>query len=181
MSDENNSIADQKILPSGQGSSSGEDWRSWRRPTKTVALAAFLVVGAVAGAGAMRIADRMQPQAVMLLQPTAINLLRNDTPVAIKGKVSSVFGNAFVVEDGTGRALVDTGPRGEGRTNVAPDENVTVQGRFDRGRLQAQMLIRADGTGVGFGPPKPPHDPRAPGGAPPFAPGAPTPDRSPPQ
>ena len=140
----------------------GDVRRTWRRPTKTAALAAFMIVGAVAGAGAMRAADRFRPQAVVLLQPAAINTLQDNTSVAIKGKVANTFGSAFIVNDGTGPALVDTGPRGEGRTNVTPDEVVTVQGRFDRGRLQAQVVIHADGRGDGFGPPKPPRDMRRP-------------------
>ena len=141
-------ISDNKSLDQG-ASLPTETKRSWRRPVKTTALAALLVVGAVAGAGAVRFADRLHPQAVMLLQPAAINTLQDNTLVAIKGKVAGVFGNAFVVDDGTGRALVDTGPRGEGRTIATPDETVTVQGRFNHGRLQAQVLTRADGKSEG--------------------------------
>ena len=139
--------------------------RTWRRPAGRVALAAILVAGAAAGAGAMRFADRHQPQAIMLLQPVAINTLRDNTLVAVKGKVANTFGNAFVVDDGTGRTLVDTGPRGEGLTPVTPDETVTVQGRFDRGRLHAQVLTHADGRSEGFWPDKPPKGKRGPADA----------------
>ena len=134
----------------------------------------MLIAGAAAGAGATRLFDKRQPQAVMLLQPAAINTLRDGTPVAIKGKVASTFGDAFLVEDGTGRTLVDTGPRGEGRTVVAPDETVTVQGRFDRGRLHAQVLVHADGRAEGFGPEKAPKPRRGPDGGP----GEPGPNRA---
>jgi uncharacterized protein YdeI (BOF family) len=130
-----------------------------------MALAAVLIAGAAAGAGAMRFVDRHQSQAVMVLQPSAINTLRDNTIAAIKGKVANTFGNAFIVDDGTGRTLVDTGPRGEGRIIVTPDETVTVQGRFDGGRLHAQVLMHADGRTEGFGPDKPPTSKRGPGDA----------------
>ena len=59
--------------------------------------------------------------------------------VTVKGKVAEIFGNKFIVQDDTGRALVDLGPRGEDATAVAKGENVTVQGRFDRGVIHAQV------------------------------------------
>ena len=54
----------------------------------------------------------------MLLQPAAIGDMREDTPVAVKGEVTDIFGNKFVIQDSSGRALVDTGPRGEDRRIV---------------------------------------------------------------
>ena len=152
MTIDDNDARRRASLPPATGSR-----RTWRRPAGTAALAAVLIAGAAVGAGAMRFVDRHQPQAVMLLQPAAVSTLRDNTPVAIKGKVANLF------DDGTGRTLVDMGPRGEGRTLVTPDEIVTIQGRFEGGRLHAQVLMHADGRTEGFGPDRPAKGRRGPG------------------
>lgn len=123
---------------------------------------AVLVVGAAAGAGGTRLAQRWQPQSVMLLKPTAINTLQDDSSVAVKGGVAEIFGNKFIIQDGSGRALVDLGPRGEGGDRVAKGEMVTVQGRFDRGVIHAQVVSHADGRSEAFGPPRPDRAPPPP-------------------
>jgi hypothetical protein len=128
----------------------------------TGALAVVLIAGAALGAGGTRLAQNWQPRSVMLLQPAPIDKMAERSPVAIRGDVAEVFGNQFVVQDGSGRALVDTGPRGEGRMVVAKGETVTVQGRFDRGVLHADVLAHADGRNEAFGPPD--HGPKGPNG-----------------
>lgn len=130
----------------------------------TGALAAMLVAGAALGAGGTRLAQNWQPQQVMLLQPAPINGMAERSPVAIKGDVAEIFGNKFIVQDGSGRALVDTGPRGENRAVVAKGETVSVQGRFDRGIVHAEILSHADGRNDAFGPPD--HGPKGPKGGP---------------
>jgi hypothetical protein len=117
------------------------------------ALTVVLIAGAALGAGGARLAQNWQPRSVMLLQPGPIDRMAERSPVAIKGDVAEVFGNKFVVQDGSGRALVDTGPRGEDRIVVAKGEAVTVQGRFDRGVVHADVLAHADGRNEAFGPP----------------------------
>ena len=126
-----------------------------------IALAA-LAVGAAAGAGGTRLAQRWQPQSVMLLQPGPISAMQPDTPVAVKGAVAEIFGNKFIMQDASGRTLVDLGPRGDDAAIVAKDEAVTVQGRFDRGVVHAQVVVHADGRSEAFGPPKPPRPDRGP-------------------
>jgi hypothetical protein len=121
---------------------------------------AVLIAGAALGAGGTRLAQNWEPQRVMLLQPAAIGDMREDSPVAIQGEVIDIFGNKFVVQDGSGRALVDTGPRGEDRKIVAKGEAVTVQGRFDRGIIRAQLIAHADGRNEAFGPPGPKGGPK---------------------
>jgi uncharacterized protein YdeI (BOF family) len=132
----------------------------------TGALAVVLIAGAALGAGGTRLAQNWQPRSVMLLQPAPIDKMDERSPVAIKGDVAEVFGNKFVVQDGSGRALVDTGPRGEDRMLVAKGETVTVQGRFDRGVVHAEVLAHADGRNEAFGPPdqgpKGPNGPKGP-------------------
>ena len=142
--------------------------KGWRRRFGVGLLAGVLAIGAAAGAGGMQLAQRFRTESVLLLQPVSIDGLKDGSTGAVKGQVADIFGNAFVVQDGTGKLLVDTGPRGESRVLVAPQETVTVQGRFERGKLHAQMLVHADGRAEGFGPPPP----RRPDGPPPPPPGA---------
>jgi uncharacterized protein YdeI (BOF family) len=143
-----------KALPPPRGS------RISSRALGMAGAAAILVAGAALGAGGTRLAQNWQPPRVMLLQPAPIGDMREATPVAVKGEVADVFGNKFIVQDGSGRALVDTGPRGEDRTIVAKGETVTVQGRFDRGVVHAQILAHADGRNEAFGPPGPKGGPK---------------------
>jgi hypothetical protein len=147
----------------------------------------FLAVGATAGIGGSRLVDRWRPQPVMLLQVMPVNKLEANSPAAVKGRVTEIFGNKFIVDDGNGHALIDLGPRGEDANAVTKDEIVTVQGRFDRGVLHAQLLVHTDGRTADFGPPPPdrgpPGQPQGPrdrsAGPPPPSPLA-GPDASPP-
>ncbi len=156
MTDAEN-ISEPNALPSPQ-----RRLRLSRGTLATGALAGVLIAGAALGAGGTKLAQNWQPRSVMLLQPAPIDKMAQSSPVAIKGDVAEVFGNKFVVQDGSGRALVDTGPRGENRTVVAKGETVTVQGRFDRGVVHADVLSHADGRNEAFGPPD--LGPRGPGG-----------------
>ena len=142
------------------------------------ALIAILAIGAAAGAGATKLAQRWEPQSVMLLQPGPVDKMADDSTVAVKGSVAEIFGNKFIVEDGSGRALVDTGPRGEGGNFFAKGEAVTVQGRFDRGVIHARVVVHADGRSEAFGPPRPPRPDRGPPDR--RAERGPGPDRGPP-
>ncbi len=139
---------------------------------------AVLAVGAAAGAGGVKLAQRWQPQDVMLLQPGAISKLQDGNPAAVKGTVTEIFGNKFILDDGSGRALVDLGPRGENADAVVKGETVTVQGMFDRGIVRAQIVSHADGRAQAFGPPPPP--PPHPGGPRHAGPDAPPPPPPPP-
>jgi hypothetical protein len=89
--------------------------------------------------------------------PVAIQALVPSGAIAVKGDVAEVYGNKFVVQDPTGRALVETGREGEGGKLVAKGESVTVQGRFEDGFLRARVLTHGDGRsqvlGAAGGPP----------------------------
>jgi len=132
---------------------------------RAIGAGAFLVAfvaGAAAGVGGTHLVQRFHPQTVMLLQPAPIAQMKDAMPVAVKGQVAEIFGNKFIVQDDSGRALVDTGPRGDGRKIVDKDEGVTVQGRFDRGVIHAQVIAHADGRIEAFGPPRPHRKPPPP-------------------
>src|ERR1700760_1041601 len=109
-----------------------------------IGAALALLAAGGAGAGGMKLAQNWQPRSVLLLQPTAIASLQPGNPSAVRGIVADIFGNKFVVEDGSGRALVDLGPRGEDTNAVSKGETVTVQGMFDRGSVRAQVVSHAD-------------------------------------
>ncbi|MCM2457412.1 hypothetical protein HGO37_18600 [Rhizobium sp. CG4] len=133
------------------------DPRRRRRRAGAFGLAALgLVVGLAGGAGAMKLARPSVEVAPMT--PVAISAMADDSLVTIKGKVAEIFGNKFIVQDDSGRALVETGPQGEGGKLVASSELVTIQGRFDDGFLHGSYIVHEDGRTEALGPAgKPPH------------------------
>lgn len=97
--------------------------------------------------------------------PTSIGELRDMSALQLRGRVAERFGNAFVLEDDTGRTLVETGPAGERADLVAVGDDVTVEGRFERGQVRAQALTVAGGERVTIERPRPERDgPRGPRG-----------------
>lgn len=155
--------------------------------------AALLAVGVASGVGAVsltRPAVEMAPTV-----PTAVaglNAARGI--VTVRGRVAEVYGDRFTVQDGSGKALVDVGPRS--RLAVRGGDPILVQGRFDNGQLHARYLVDADGAvhevggppppppGAGAPPPLPggpaaPLPPGGPGAPPPPGAGAPPPPRTP--
>jgi uncharacterized protein YdeI (BOF family) len=93
--------------------------------------------------------------------PVAITAMPDWSNVEIKGQVAEIFGNKFVLEDASGRALVETGRQGEDAALVQKDEPVTVQGRFEHGFVHAEFIVHGDGKIVALQPPHghPPHGP----------------------
>ncbi|KQT79086.1 DNA-binding protein [Methylobacterium sp. Leaf465] len=118
-----------------------------RRALVVGAIAAPLAFGAVGLSLAQTGASVMTPVA-----PTAISALKASGSIAAKGDVAEIYGNKFVMQDGTGKALVETGRQGEGGALVKPGEAITVQGRFENGFLHALLITRADGSQVRVGP-----------------------------
>lgn len=158
--------------------------------TQRVALggALLLAVGAAGGAGAVQLTRPAVEMAPTI--PTAIAKLPASTGiVTVRGRVAGVYGNRFMVEDASGRTLVDAG-RGAG--TLSKGAPVLVQGRFDDGQLRARFL--ADQAGVrevgapppppppppGAGAPVPPPPPPGAGAPPPPPPGAGAPPPPPP-
>ncbi|TCQ05965.1 hypothetical protein C8J34_10648 [Rhizobium sp. PP-F2F-G36] len=130
--------------------------RSSRLAFTGVAAVALLALGIASGAGAMKLAKPSVEMAPMA--PVAISTLPDGDLVTIKGKVAEIFGNKFVLQDASGRALVETGPSGEDGKLVTVNEEISVQGRFDDGFLHASFLVHPDGKIEALGPAgKPPH------------------------
>jgi uncharacterized protein YdeI (BOF family) len=118
------------------------------------AIAVALAVGVAGGAGAMKMV-RPTPE-MAPLTPVAISTMAASSLVTIKGTVSEIYGNKFILQDESGKALIETGPAGEGGGLVTKDEAVTVQGRFDHGFVHASFLVDKDGKTEALRPPGPP-------------------------
>lgn len=144
-----------------------------RRVTQASAALALLVLGAVAGAGAMTYTRPSIEMAPAI--PTAIAKVPQTAGlVTVKGKIAEVYGDRFILQDGSGRLLIDAGPDASGK--LQQGNALMAQGRYDNGQLHASYLVDPQGgiTDVG-GPPHAPHGPGH-GGPPPPPPGAgPTP------
>lgn len=88
---------------------------------------------------------------------TPISELSQGSEQTISGEVTGVFGNRFVLNDGTDQILVDTGPEWYRQTNINPGQRVTVRGEAGRNDFDAFSITTADGQTVeirsGEGPP----------------------------
>ncbi len=139
---------------------------------RKLALAAVALLALGGAAGAVTVARTRPSVAMAPATPVAIRSLSPGGIVTIRGRVAEIYGNKFIVADGSGRALVDTGREGDDRQLVTANEPVTVQGRFDRGFVHAAFLVGPDNAVVALAPlGRPPHGPHerdcGPGGPPP--------------
>ena len=121
--------------------------------------AALLAVGVGGGA---TFAHMAAPSVEMApANPVAIKSLTDgDSVVTVRGKVAEVFGPAFILADGSGRALIEAG-RHHGFMSgdsalVAVGQTVSVQGHFHDGTLHASFLVGADGKVTALRPMGPP-------------------------
>ena len=138
--------------------------------------AALVAVGAAGGAGAVALTRPSIEMAPTVATPIA-KLASSGGIVTVKGRVAEVFGDRFVVQDGSGRAMIDAGR--DGTANLARGNAVLVQGRYDEGQLRARFLVGPSGEVNEVGPRPGPHGPGGPGG--PHGPGGPGgPDAPPP-
>ncbi|WP_116090691.1 hypothetical protein [Sphingomonas crusticola] len=121
------------------------------RTVLAIGAAAILAIGGVAGAV---VGHDMKPAIEMApLKPVAIRSLSSDSGiVTVRGRVAEIFGNKLVVDDGSARALVDTGREGDSRALAVVGAPLTAQGRFDRGVLHASFLVDAAGKVTALGP-----------------------------
>lgn len=78
----------------------------------------------------------------------------------ISGTVAEIFGNKFVLEDETGRILVEAGPWFHQRLDLSEGERIDVIGEVDRETFDAFSIVRADGEVLKI---------RSPEGPPPWA------------
>ncbi|KAB1079506.1 DNA-binding protein [Methylobacterium soli] len=137
--------------PSSQAASSDKGSKAARRRSRRTLVVGALAAPLALGAVGLSLA---KPGEVALtpLAPVAISALAPSGAVAARGEVAEIFGNKFILQDGSGRALVETGRSGEGGGLVVKGETVTVQGRFEKGFLHATLIAHADGNQVRLGP-----------------------------
>ncbi|MBN9063234.1 MAG: hypothetical protein BGP06_15135 [Rhizobiales bacterium 65-9] len=130
-----------------------------RTPRRRAVLGAGAILIALGAglAGGYAIAQRAEG-ALTPIPPVAVSSLAPSAGVSVKGKVAEIYGDKFVLQDETGRALIETGPEWRMTPLVSKDEMVSVQGRFENGSLHARLLTRADGKQeiVGGRPPRGP-------------------------
>lgn len=140
--------------------------RRWKNNRAAVAAGAALLValGAAGGAGAVQ-ATRPAIEMAPTTRTAIARLPSSSGVVTVKGQVAEVFGNRFVVQDASGRALVAAGRDAPGRVRVRVrvGQPVMVQGRFADGQLRASYLIDRNGDVAAVGPRGPqPGQPAAP-------------------
>ena len=127
------------------------------------ALTAGIVGLAAGGAIGATVAHEAAPRAAMgPVSITRIGALGNivqplfGEPVAsIRGRVVELFGDRVVIDDGSGRTLVDLGHVPSGL--LAVGQTVTVQGRAVTGGLHAQFVVTPDGQVIALRGPGRPH------------------------
>ncbi|MDB5704184.1 MAG: hypothetical protein JWN66_1300 [Sphingomonas bacterium] len=125
--------------------------RPVRRLSGRTALAAIALLGAGGAVGATM--DRMAGPSIEVapLSPVSIASLKTDEGlVTVRGKVGEVYGSSFVLVDGSGRTLVDMGPRGS--SLIAAGAPVTIQGWNRNGVVRASFLVGANGKVTALGP-----------------------------
>jgi hypothetical protein len=101
-------------------------FRPFHSGKRSPALFAALLVAFAVGGGVTAAALQARRPAMVMLTPAPITAMHDWSEVAVKGQVAEVFGNKFIVQDDSGRALVDTGRSGESGNLVAKSETVTV-------------------------------------------------------
>ncbi|MDH7972036.1 hypothetical protein QH494_07540 [Sphingomonas sp. AR_OL41] len=119
-----------------------------RRATLGLGGAALLALGAIGGGA---VAHMTRP-AVEMAPANAVaisSLAQRQGIVTVKGKVAEVYGDRFVIADGSGRTMVDAGRAARDLQAGAP---LTVQGRYDDGQLHASFLVDQNGTVEPVGP-----------------------------
>jgi hypothetical protein len=96
-------------------------------------------------------------------QTTRIDQLQQRSPgITVAGEVTSVVGNDFVLNDGTGEIIVDAGPTWWHEIGLEAGEQVTVTGELSKksSELDAFSITSANGSRI---------DIRSPEGPPPWA------------
>ena len=109
-------------------------------------------------------------QTAPALPVTPISALRDTSALRIEGRVVERYGNALIVEDASGRMLVQLGKDGAALLPTAPGDRLQVDGRFQDGHVHATAVILADGRVVALRGPGPhgpkhgksPHGPKGP-------------------
>ncbi|WBO23730.1 hypothetical protein [Sphingomonas abietis] len=123
-----------------------------RRLKLGLAAIGLLAVGGIGGGAishAFRPPIEMAPTHIVAIR----DLAKAQGIVTVRGRVAESFGDHLVVDDGTGRTLIDGGPHRDGDTLAPLGAVIAVQGRFDRDSFHPSFLVDAAGTVTPLGPP----------------------------
>lgn len=159
--------------------------KTFASPKTRFALAGVALLLAGGGVGSA-ITHAVQPERVMAAAPpvriaslATLQAPLIGAPIAtVRGRIVEQYGRRVVLDDGSGRVLVETGPDRAGGPSFAVGQTITAQGRYDEGSIHAIYLIGADGRAYAAEPPHGPHPgPGGPGG--PEGPRPPQGDRGP--
>ncbi|MEN9519539.1 MAG: hypothetical protein RLZZ381_2127 [Cyanobacteriota bacterium] len=90
------------------------------------------------------------------LASTQIRDLKSLQGIEISGEVTSIVGNDFMLDDGTGEVIVDAGPRWWHQIDLTTGESVTVIGEMDEGEFEAFSIARENGETIEIRPPQGP-------------------------
>lgn len=124
--------------------------------------AVLVALGAACGASAVQ-ATRPAIEMAPTVQTPIAKLPASSGVVTVKGRVAEVYGDRFVVQDQSGRAMIAAGREARGAVSVG--QPVLVQGRYDDGQLRASYLVDQNGSIAAVGPVGPrPGGPAGPGG-----------------
>ncbi|MCQ9155859.1 hypothetical protein [Acidomonas methanolica] len=134
---------------------SSPDTRS--RRLRSVLIGAALLVAGAAGGSAVTHAIGPTIDMAPLTPVTIAHLADTRGPVTLKGRVAQIYGHDLIVDDGTGKALVDTGPQGD-RLDLTPGAERSFQGHFDEGIFHADFIVDGNGSVTPLGPPAGPPD-----------------------
>jgi hypothetical protein len=121
------------------------------KPAPGLALAGIATFAAGGGVGA-NVTHAIEPvEAMAPAAPVRVAALANaarpwfgEPVVTVRGRVADIYGDRFLLDDGSGRALVELG-RDRGVSPVARNQIVIVQGRFQDGLVRADYLVGPDG------------------------------------
>lgn len=95
-------------------------------------------------------------------QTSIEELQQRPAGTTVSGQITSVVGNDFVLDDGTGQIIVDAGPQWWQEIELTEGEEVTVTGELEErgGQIDAYSITRSDGSTIEI---------RSPEGPPPWA------------
>ncbi len=74
------------------------------------------------------------------MQSMTISKLAPSRAIKTRGRVAEIFGDKFILQDDTGRALVELGPRAHQEELVDVGKDVVVEGCFKHGFIHATAL-----------------------------------------
>lgn len=109
-----------------------------RKAQLAIAGTVLLGLGAAGGAAATSL-TRPAVQMAPTVQTAIAKLPTNSGVVTVRGKIAEIYGDRIVLQDASGRAMIDVGREAQGVLKAGAP--LMVQGRYDDGQLRASYLV----------------------------------------